>query len=671
MSSSLQGIAKLHRTKRDSSLDRIPKRNRRLVLEMLEDRRVLSVLGLAPELPGMQLVDPNTANLGGQVIYLDYDGEAAVTFNGPVALGPFDIPAFVAPGELGGQEDAVMASVTERLNALFAPVEVTFTLDRPEQANYSTIHIGGDGDWASSYGTFLGLAEQVDVGNLDPADRAFVFSGALEVLNGGTEAYVDSLFDIVAHETAHLLGYVHAEAYCVASAFEDGLLGEQAPSAESVVMPLGLEGEEGGTDVGNVASVANTPQRADLDGVDLTYLAQTPSITVTSPNGGQAWKPGATQQITWSSVGSTGTHVKIELLKGGTLNRTISASTANNGSFFWTIPEDQPVGSDFKVRITSTSNPSYFDLSNGNFSIVASINITSPNGVHEWQRGTTQLITWNSVGNTGAYVKIELYKGGAFARLITASTPNGTADDRSFNWTIPANQLVGTDYKVRITSTSNASYSAVSDRDFSIVPAPTFTVTSPNSTQRWQRGRSHQITWDSIGNPGANVKIELHKGGVFHSTITNSTANNGSFTWLIPIAQAGGTDYKVKITSTSNAAYTALSAGEFWILANPLITVTSPNGGQQRQRGTVLPITWSSDGDAGAHVKIELYKNGAYNRIITASTANNGSFNWTIPADQLVGADYKIRITSTSNSSYSDASDGDFSIVAVPVMPAS
>jgi len=39
--------------------------------------------------------------------------------------------------------------------------------------------------------------------------------------------------------------------------------------------------------------------------------------------------------ITWSSVGSPGAYVKIELLKAGVLNRVIVANTANDGSYSW------------------------------------------------------------------------------------------------------------------------------------------------------------------------------------------------------------------------------------------------------------------------------------------------------------------------------------------------
>ncbi len=189
-----------------------PPRFRRLCIEPLEDRRVLSV-DLAPELPGMYLVDPDVDKLRGQVVYLDSDGEQNVTYHGPVTIGPFDVPPFVAPGELAGQEDAIMAEVTDQLNELFASVDVTFTLDRPNlPGTYSTVYVGGDGAWARQYGDdFLGLAETVDLGNQNPADNAFVFTEAIAKRWNCSILYSSLVTELVSHEAAHLFGYVHSD----------------------------------------------------------------------------------------------------------------------------------------------------------------------------------------------------------------------------------------------------------------------------------------------------------------------------------------------------------------------------------------------------------------------------------------------------------------------------
>ena len=95
-----------------------------------------------------------------------------------------------------------------------------------------------------------------------------------------------------------------------------------------------------------------------------------PSITVISPNGGQSWVASTKHTITWSVTNLTG-YVKIELLKSGSPVRTITSSVAaSSGSYNWSIPTSQSSGSDYRIRITSTSNPAVTDASNANFTIV-------------------------------------------------------------------------------------------------------------------------------------------------------------------------------------------------------------------------------------------------------------------------------------------------------------
>ncbi len=99
------------------------------------------------------------------------------------------------------------------------------------------------------------------------------------------------------------------------------------------------------------------------------------SITVTSPNGGETWKRGTTQTITWSYTGSPGSTVKIVLLKGGAAVGTIRSSTtigtSGTGSYSWPISSSGSggTGSDYKVSVQSISQPSIKDTSNNNFSI--------------------------------------------------------------------------------------------------------------------------------------------------------------------------------------------------------------------------------------------------------------------------------------------------------------
>ncbi|MDA1052579.1 MAG: hypothetical protein O3C40_19145 [Planctomycetota bacterium] len=167
-----------------------------------------SPLSTLPSLPGLELVDPNT-NVEGQIIFLDFDGAVAVIYNGPVTVGPFDVPAFEAPGKLAGQEDAIIVSVVEQLEQTFAGSGVIFTTDDPaEGLQYSTVYIGGDDSAFRAYGSFDGLAEAVDIGNSNSDDNALIFATA-SIATATFETVVEQISGTASHEVGHIVGYSH------------------------------------------------------------------------------------------------------------------------------------------------------------------------------------------------------------------------------------------------------------------------------------------------------------------------------------------------------------------------------------------------------------------------------------------------------------------------------
>lgn len=91
------------------------------------------------------------------------------------------------------------------------------------------------------------------------------------------------------------------------------------------------------------------------------------SITVISPNGGECWQPGSTHNITWTSQNCEGS-VKIEYSTNGGANwTTIVASTPDDGSYSWTVPNTP--STHCLVRICCNSEPSCCDQSDGEFEI--------------------------------------------------------------------------------------------------------------------------------------------------------------------------------------------------------------------------------------------------------------------------------------------------------------
>jgi hypothetical protein len=105
--------------------------------------------------------------------------------------------------------------------------------------------------------------------------------------------------------------------------------------------------------------------------------------------------------------------------------------------------------------------------------------------------------------------------------------------------------------------------------------------------------------------------------------------------------------------------------GSMSIVAFPeytAITVSIPNGNEILYKGKGVYLYWKSDGKPGANVKIELYKAGILNSVISSKTPNNGIYTWYIPTYQPTGSDYKIKITSYEDAGYYDWSNGNFKI---------
>ncbi len=150
--------------------------------------------------------------------------------------------------------------------------------------------------------------------------------------------------------------------------------GQGACGYASIAQPDGFADEEWW------GLVRMVPRDSGLDGIEpraaysrLQQLWRSASLDLISPNGGQSLRVGRFQSIRWNYSGTIGSLIKIELLKKGTVYRTIAqkASIGSNGSgsFTWFVPFWIKTGSDYQIRITSVDNSQYKDTSDSTFTI--------------------------------------------------------------------------------------------------------------------------------------------------------------------------------------------------------------------------------------------------------------------------------------------------------------
>jgi hypothetical protein len=99
------------------------------------------------------------------------------------------------------------------------------------------------------------------------------------------------------------------------------------------------------------------------------------SITVLSPNGGEAWAIGSAQTIKWNPV-SGYSYALVDLVRGANNAYVKSISVGNSmtsGQFTWQVPSDVPAGNDYKIYINASNAVSTYgtisDLSDNYFSI--------------------------------------------------------------------------------------------------------------------------------------------------------------------------------------------------------------------------------------------------------------------------------------------------------------
>ena len=106
-----------------------------------------------------------------------------------------------------------------------------------------------------------------------------------------------------------------------------------------------------------------------------------PSITVTAANGGESWQKSVPQTVTWSFTADPGPNVTIQVVSSiqrrGRIRQRVKTIAAGvpigaggAGSFNWNINRRLRPGSNYKLKITSTTNPAFTDMSDGAFSIV-------------------------------------------------------------------------------------------------------------------------------------------------------------------------------------------------------------------------------------------------------------------------------------------------------------
>jgi hypothetical protein len=405
-----------------------------------------------------------------------------------------------------------------------------------------------------------------------------------------------------------------------------------------------------------ISDVANNTV---LDTSNAIFSIKPPTMTVLSPNGAEKWATMTQHAITWKATGAVG-NVKIELTTNDTLWSVIVASTPNDGTHPWTIPQNTPYSAKCRIRISQVEGGMPRDSGDALFEIVSgetpTITLTFPNGKETWFTGTAMPITWTS---TGAFdsVALDYSLNGTDWRIIRTAAPRSPG---AYTWSIPDTVSPSIHCRIRVTGIITGQPTDKSAENFTLA-APSIKVLTPNGGEAWNSKTVNTIGWSSDSIIG-KVKIEYsaNNGGAW-VVLVDSAANQkgGSYAWNVPSVRTDSC--KVRVSSCLRPAVSDLSDKVFYITPALSISIVAPTDQQKFRVGDTTTIVWTSY-DVTGRVRIEYSTDNAATWALIRDSVDvaAGSYRWIAP--NLKSDSCKIRIGSTSLAIVSDTSSGLFSI---------
>jgi len=420
--------------------------------------------------------------------------------------------------------------------------------------------------------------------------------------------------------------------------------------------------------------VYDATRPATGDTTDAVFTITLPYVDIQAPNGGENWSIGTTKTISWISLGAVSDNLTLEYTKDNFQTTDyIAVGETNDGVYEWAIPDD--LSPTVKVRITDADWTDIYDESDEVFSITNPvINITAPNGGELWTVGDKEDITWENTGAVGTTLTIE-YSTDNFAipentHTINATAPNSGGDGStgSYEWTIPDD--VSATVRVRITDNSRPAVKDKSTTDFTILPVPVITIIAPNGGEMWRVGDEKEITWEDNGGLISNdltIRYSTDGGQTWpaEKIIATGEANDGSYLWSI-IPDDPSENCMMKI-SDPHRATTVDTSDEVFIIGEPIITITTPNGGEIYAVGDRPTVTWTSEGTVSDELVMQYSPDGGSTwYLLDVGVANTGSQQWTVPDNLSVNA--YLRIYDSLRPATTDDSDLPFNIIPLPTI---
>jgi len=292
----------------------------------------------------------------------------------------------------------------------------------------------------------------------------------------------------------------------------------------------------------------------------LTWTS-TDHLTVTVPNGGETWRLASSHDIQWTYSGDPGSTVRIELLQGGSVVRTITdsapAGSGGSGSYTWNIPTDLTPAANYRIRVTSTSVPAMADTSDADFTLAKSlttVTVSDASG-RPGDSVNLQAVLRDGAGNPLSGKSVAFTVAGTAA----GSASTGSDGTATLAYVVPDNLGAG-GKTLEAAFAGDATYEASSGSAvLTVNPAPTtlWTVNREGTITEQVILRQYDLKRTTDNALLVNKTIIYRVDGTQVGTAQTNSGGDSALTWIIP---AGSASRPISVEFAGDEVYSASSA---------------------------------------------------------------------------------------------------------------
>jgi uncharacterized protein (TIGR02145 family) len=417
-----------------------------------------------------------------------------------------------------------------------------------------------------------------------------------------------------------------------------------------------------------LSAVSDTTIQSISANVFTTWV---PTISITSPIGGENWKVNDIDSIKWVSTHTANAKIEFTTDNGTNWTTIIASTPASTGNYNWTVPFTPSINC--RVRVSNVSNlninstsPNVFTISNPSCPGIDTV-------VYEGQTYNTVLI-----GNQ-CWLKENLNVGTRINGIV-AQTNNGIVEKYCYN-NNPANC---TTYGGLYEWAEAVQYQNGASNSTSLNP-PLYGHIQGICPTGWHLPDTTELSTltKAVNNDGNSLKAIGQGFGSAAGTDLNgfsgllagtrysdgSWGSLGLYTFYINTTEADAANvYYIELgTDFSNILFDKNSkeyGRSVRCIKDGSLSLQSPNGGESKEVGSTQNISWTSSYVTNTKLEYSTNNGTSWTTIISSTPASAGNYSWTIP--NTPSTQCKVKISDANDTTFKSISANVFTIVPLP-----